>query len=399
MRTAYLDCASGISGDMTLAALIDLGVPLDALQVGIQSLGLPGVQLSLEEVKRKGFRASHLTVEHEPEHKHRHLHHIEAMIDQGDLTERQREMAKRIFHRIAVAEAKVHGTTLQKVHFHEVGAVDSIVDIVGFAIAWDLSGIERWVASPVPTGSGFVEIAHGRCSVPAPATAELLQGIPLEQSSVKAELTTPTGAAILAELVDAYGPVPSMRIDKIGYGAGTRELTEQPNLLRIFLGELEEVGNLAELETVWLLETNLDDLSGELIGHCTEKLHEQGALDVFTTPIQMKKGRPGVQLTVLCEREKIATLEGILFRETTALGIRRQAVQRKKLQREAVEVKTSWGTITGKVAKLPDGSERFSPEYEACRQVADSQKLPLPEVYEAVHQAFAVQQQAKAGPA
>ena len=212
MKIAYLDCASGISGDMTLGALVDAGVDLNALNAGIQTLGLPSVRLVASSVKKKGFRATQITVEHEPEHKHRHLHHITAMIDGSALTAPQKDLAHRIFRRLAEAEAKVHNSTIEKVHFHEVGAVDSIADIVGAAIGWDLLGAERIVASPVPTGQGFIEIAHGRCAIPAPATAELLKGIPLAASSVECELTTPTGAAILATLVDAYGPVPSMTI-------------------------------------------------------------------------------------------------------------------------------------------------------------------------------------------
>src|SRR5882724_13164375 len=230
MRIAYLDCASGISGDMTLGALVDAGAELATIQAGIDSLGLPSCRLVRTEVKKKGFRATQITIEHEPEHKHRHLHHITAMIDGSTLTARQKDLAKRIFQKLAEAEAKVHDSTIEKVHFHEVGAVDSIADIVGAAIGWDLLGVERIVCSPVPTGSGFVEIAHGRCSIPAPATAELLKGVPLAESSVPCELTTPTGAAIIATLVQSFGPVPAMKIDRIGYGAGQKDLEEQANL-------------------------------------------------------------------------------------------------------------------------------------------------------------------------
>ena len=273
MRVAYLDCASGISGDMTLGALVDAGADLAAIQAGIDSLGLPSVRLATSEVKKKGFRATQITVVHEPEHKHRHLHHITAMIDGSILTARQRELATRIFTRLAEAEAKVHGTTIQKVHFHEVGAVDSIADIVGSAIGWDLLGVERVIASPVPTGTGFVEIAHGRCSLPAPAVGELLRGVPLAESSVPFELTTPTGAAILAALAEGYGPVPAMTIERIGYGAGSRDLEEQANLLRLLVGTTSDGGGR---EQVTLLETNLDDISGELIGHAIARLWSAG---------------------------------------------------------------------------------------------------------------------------
>src|SRR5262245_31328042 len=236
MRIAYLDCASGISGDMTLGALVDAGADLTAIQAGTDSLGLPSCRLVGREVKKKGFRAIQIVVEHEPEDKHRHLHHITAMIDGSTLTARQKDLAKRIFQKLAEAEAKVHGSTIEKVHFHEVGAVDSIADIVGSAIGFDLLRVERIVCSPVPTGHGFVEIAHGRCSVPAPATGELLKGAPLAGLDVEGELTTPTGAAIVASLAAEFGPSPAMTVSNIGYGAGQKDFP-QPNILRLLIGE------------------------------------------------------------------------------------------------------------------------------------------------------------------
>lgn len=385
MKIAYLDLLSGISGDMTLGALIDAGVDLAAIQSGIDSLGLPSCRLTTTDVKKKGFRATQISVEHEPEHVHRHLHHITDMIDASRLTSRQKDLAKRIFTRLGEAEAKVHGTTIRKVHFHEVGAVDSIADIVGAAIGWDLLGVDRIVASPVSTGQGTITIAHGKVSIPAPATAELLKGIPLQQSSIDCELTTPTGAAILATMVDDFGPLPAMRIDRIGYGAGNRDLEEQANLLRLFVGEAE--GQTAS-DVVWVLETNLDNLSGELVGHCTTKLWEAGALDVYTTAIQMKKNRPGVKLTVLCQAVDAPKLEGILFRETTTLGIRRWPASRCKMQRKPHAVETAWGTVAGKLAWIAGSPPRFSPEYESCRAIADEHDLPLRDVYEAAQKAF-----------
>ena len=385
MKTAYLDCASGISGDMTLGALVDAGAPLAEIQAGIDSLGLPSCTLAIEEVKKKGFRATQLTVQHEPEHAHRHLHHITDMIDASILTDRQKDLAKRIFTRLGEAEAKVHGTTIRKVHFHEVGAVDSIADIVGCAIAFELLGIQRVVSSPVPTGHGFVEIAHGSCSIPAPATAELLAGVPLANSTVEAELTTPTGAAIVATMAEEFGPVPSMTIGKIGYGAGQRDLEQQANLLRILIGETSD---RTHVESLIQLETNLDDATGEQIGHCIARLFEADALDVTTTAIGMKKGRPGVKISVLCAPTDVETLETILFQETTTLGIRRVPVSRRWLPREDETVETKWGPIAGKVATLPDGTKRFSPEYEACRLICHKQKVPLSQVYDAARQAF-----------
>jgi hypothetical protein len=373
---------------MTLAALVDAGVDLAAIQAGIDSLGLPSCRLVASEVKRHGFRATHIQVEHEPEQAHRHLHHITDMIVASRLTERQKEMATKIFTRLGEAEAKVHGTTLRKVHFHEVGAVDSIADIVGAAIGLDLLGVEQIVASPIPTGTGFIEIAHGRCSVPAPATAELLLGIPLAASTVEAELTTPTGAAIVATMADRFGPLPAMSITKIGYGAGSRELETQPNILRLVLGETVGASG-GSGDQVWMLETNLDDMSGQWIGYCTAKLLEAGALDVYATPIQMKKNRPGVLLSVLCREADLSALEAIVFRESTTLGVRRWPVSRTTLERSSQCVTTPYGEVEGKRVTLPGQDARFSPEYESCRRAAEQEGVPLRLVYEAAQRAFA----------
>lgn len=385
VKIAFLDCWSGISGDMTLGALVDAGVDLAAVQAAVDSLQLPSCKLTAAEVKRKGFRATKVTVEHSPEQAHRHLHHITDLIDASALTARQKDLAKRIFTRLGEAEAKVHGTTLRKVHFHEVGAVDSIADVVGSAVGWDLLGVDRIYCSPIPTGRGFVEIAHGRCSIPAPATAELLQGVPLAESHVDFELTTPTGAAIAAVLVDGYGPLPSMKIERIGYGAGDRDLPSQPNVLRLFVGESVEA---LAADQVWVVETNLDDVAGELIGYCTTKLWEKGALDVYTTAIQMKKNRPGVTLTVLCQAADLEKIEKTLFRETGTLGVRRWPAARHKLERKPHAVDTPWGSIEGKLGWIAGQPASFSPEFEACRRAAEANDVPLKDVYEAAQRAF-----------
>jgi len=385
-KIAYLDCASGISGDMTLGALVDAGVDLARLNAAVGSLGLPGCRLAAKKVEKCGFRATQVSVEYEPEHEHRHLGDILAMIDAGKLSEKQKDTARRIFTRLAEAEAKVHGTTIEKVHFHEVGAADSIADIVGAAVGWDLLGAERIVASAVPTGCGEVKMAHGTCSVPAPATAELLRGIPLAESSVRFELTTPTGAAILATLADSFGPIPAMTIEKIGCGAGQKDLEEQPNILRLLVGET--VGDDPAGDQVCVLETNLDDISGEMIGYCTTRLREAGALDVFTTAIQMKKNRPGVKLSVLCRPDDIEQIEEILFTETTTLGVRRYTVNRHVLSRQPHTVETPWGPIDGKIGWLRKDSPRFAPEFESCRLIATEHNVPLRTVYETAQKAF-----------
>lgn len=365
---------------MTLGALVDAGVDLEAIQAGIDSLGLPDCRLVATEVKKKGFRATSVTVEHEPEHAHRHLHHITEMIDGSDvLTSSQKELAKRIFTRLGEAEAHVHGSTLRQVHFHEVGAVDSIADIVGSAIGWDLLGVERIECSPIPTGHGFVKIAHGRVSIPAPATAELLKGIPIARSDVECELTTPTGAAIVSTIVDQFGHLPPMKIDTIAYGAGDKELETQGNILRLLVGDADES---SVADQIWVLETNLDDTSGEIIGHCAQLLGEAGALDVYSSSIQMKKNRPGVKLTVLCWAADVQRLERILFKQTSTIGIRKWLASRHVLPRESHDVETRWGTLEGKLATLPGGAQRFSPEYEACRRISEANEVSIQTVYQ-----------------
>lgn len=367
MKIAYLDCLSGISGDMFLAACIDAGADFQTIQEGLDSLHTDNLKLEKSDVKKYGFRALKVDVIHEPEHAHRHLHHIVEMIDKSQITPRQKELAKSIFEKVAIAEAKVHGSTIEKVHFHEVGAIDSIADIVGGAIAWDLLGADRLVCSPIPTGNGKIKIAHGWVSIPAPATAEILKEIPTASCDIDAELTTPTGAAIVAALADQFGPLPSMEIENIGIGAGTRDLDEQANVLRLVMGNQTAD---PRTETITLLETNLDHLSAEALGYCQEKLSDHGALDVYTTSIMMKKNRPAVMLSVLCQPADADLLESILFQETGTLGIRRSTVHRSILPRETVEQETALGKVQFKKATLPDGSIRMHPEFECVAKIA-----------------------------
>jgi uncharacterized protein (TIGR00299 family) protein len=384
VRIGYFECFSGISGDMTLGALVDAGVDGRAITSAVASLGLP-CTLTFEPVRRAGFRATHAKVAAPHEHAHRHLHHIEALIDKSSLTPRQNELARRIFRRLGEAEAAVHGVAIEKIHFHEVGAVDSIVDIVGAAVGLDLLGVDRFEASPVPPGRGTVRAAHGLMPVPAPGTAELLKGVPLADSSVEMELTTPTGAAIVTTVAERFGPLPAMTIDSIGLGAGTREIPEQANILRLFVGTVDLP---AERDRVWVLETNIDDLPGEILGYTVNLLIAGGALDAFLTPVVMKKNRPGVIVTVLCNEPQIAAIEEILFRETSTLGIRRYPVSRHKLKRRAVEVTTPLGVVKGKLGWLEGRPPTFSPEHDDCARIAKEQGVALRVVYEAAQAAY-----------
>jgi uncharacterized protein (TIGR00299 family) protein len=384
VRIGYFDCFSGISGDMTLGALVDAGVDPRVIQTAVAGLGLD-CALTFETVRRGGFRATYAAVKAAPEHAHRHLHHIEQIIDAGRLTARQNELAKRIFRRLGEAEAAVHGIPLEKIHFHEVGAIDSIVDIVGAAVGLDLLGVERFEASPVPPGRGTVRAAHGRMPLPAPGTAELLKGVPLAESDVEMELTTPTGAAILTTVVDQFGPLPAMTVEAIGLGAGTREIPGQANILRLFVGQ---VAIPAGSDRVWVLETNIDDLPGEIIGYTITQLLAAGALDAFLTPTLMKKNRPGVLVTVLCDEPQIAPLEEILFRETTTLGIRRYPVSRHKLKRQSAEVATPYGVVKGKLGWLEGRPPAFSPEHDDCARIAAEHGVALRSVYEAAQAAY-----------
>jgi uncharacterized protein (TIGR00299 family) protein len=387
VRGLHFDCFSGLSGDMTLAALLDAGVDAEAVHRGITSLGLP-IRLDVAKVRKGGFAATQVTIEAPEEHIHRHLPDVEEILSRGQLTPSQRDLALRIFRRLAEAEATAHGMPLEKVHFHEVGALDSIADIAGVAIALDLLGAERITSRSVPTGSGMVKCAHGLMPIPAPGTAALLKGVPLAASSIKAELTTPTGAAILTTIVQEWTEQPVMTVERIGHGAGQRDFLEQPNLLRLFVGEVAEEANQAERDRVWMLETNLDDVPAEVIGYCFDQLFAGGALDVFSTPIQMKKNRPGVLLSVLAPEAALPVLEAILFRETETFGIRRYPVERHKLQREAVTVSTAWGPVRGKSGWRAGGPTVFTPEYEDCARIAREHGIALREVYAAVRHSY-----------
>lgn len=397
MRVAHLDCFSGISGDMTLGALIDAGVDAETIRAKLDSLNLP-IEFRIEKIRKGGFASTYVRIDAPHEHKHRHLHHVEAIIDQGDLTEKQRALAKKIFRRLAEAEAHVHGIPLEKVHFHEVGALDSIADIVGAAIGFDLLGVDEITSSSVATGNGMVKCEHGMMPIPAPATAELLRGVPLRSTAIQGELTTPTGAAILTTMVSRFSDSPDMQIDAIGLGAGTMDLPSQPNILRLFVGT-KSTSKSAERglleDTIWVLETNLDDIPAEVVGHCYDLLFAAGALDVYTTPIYMKKNRTGLLLTVLAPENVLNNLEDILFAETSTLGVRRYSAQRNKLHREPHSVETPWGPVKGKLSWRDGKPAQFSPEYDDCARIAREFDVPLKSVYAQANREFLSRQQTK----
>ncbi len=323
MKTAYLDCFSGVAGDMFLGALLDLGADYELVRSGLDSMGLDYVQLRQKAVQKNGFRANQLQVIAPIETTHRGFSDIARMIRMSSIGQRAKDLAEAIFRRVAIAEAHVHGVSIEAVHFHEVGAIDSIADIVGTAIAWSSLGIEAAIASPIPTGTGKIHIAHGPVSLPAPATAELLKGIPIVATDVPFEMTTPTGAAIVAELASGFGPLPAMTIERIGYGAGTRDFADRPNLLRILVGQTTEEAH-SHHDSVVVLETNLDDISAEQIGYAIDQLFASGALDVYTIPCGMKKNRPGTLLTVIARPHDQAQLTHVMFKETERLAFVRE---------------------------------------------------------------------------
>ncbi len=384
MRIAYFDCFAGISGDMILGALIDAGLEVDALRQELAKLSMPGWEIEARPTKRSGMSATSVQVKVTGQQKERGLPEILEILSGGQLDEQVIDRAKAVFSRLAEAEAKVHGIELSQVHFHEVGAVDAIVDVVGSIAGLRLLGVKRVFSSPLRLGRGFLQCRHGTLPVPAPATVELLKGVPLMTSDVEAELVTPTGAALITTLAQAFQNSLSMRLERIGYGAGQRELKEMPNLLRVFIGQTE--GDL-EHDQVVVLETNIDDMNPELWGHVLEVLRTEGALDAYLSPVIMKKERPAVILTVLVPEEKVAAISDLVYRHTTTLGIRVHRVTRSKLPRQISRVKTCWGPMKVKVAVF-DGRERIAPEFEDCLRVAREQGLPLWQVYQEVRKAW-----------
>jgi pyridinium-3,5-bisthiocarboxylic acid mononucleotide nickel chelatase len=380
-RIAYFDCFSGISGDMVLGALVDAGADLRAIEAELRKLGLEGWSISAEKVKRGGIFATHVRVESSEGHHHRGLSVILGRIDKAGLAPRAAERVRRIFTRLAEAEAKVHNMPLEEVHFHEVGAVDSIVDIVGASIGFELLGVDEFACSALDVGAGQVKTAHGLLPVPAPATAELLRGAPVYTSGIARELVTPTGAAIATTLSTSYAQVPEMTLRAVGYGAGSANLTEKANVLRILIGEnaTSEAGEHWDAP-VSVIETNLDDMSPQIYGYFVERALAAGALDVFSTAVQMKKNRPGVLLTILCDTADTARLMDLVFRETTTIGVRTYDVRRKVLDRELVPVATQFGEVRMKISRMNGSVLNATPEYEDCQRLAAEKGIPLKQV-------------------
>lgn len=388
MNIAYLDCFSGVAGDMVLGALLDAGWPAAALLELPARLGLPGVQVTWERVVRHGLQGALVRVNVGPDapRKHRHLRHIRDIIQRASLPGDAAASALRVFTRLAEAEAKVHGTDIEKVHFHEVGADDAIVDIVGACLGLQALGVARVVCSPIPTGYGTVTCDHGVMPVPAPATAELLRGVPLARVDEAQELTTPTGAALVTTLAEGFGPPPAMQITHIGYGAGTRENRARPNLLRVLVGTPAAApGGADDLESdeVVVLEAQLDDAPGQVVAHAMDRLLAAGALDVFLVPIGMKKGRPGHLLTVLARPAHADRCTDLLLTETTTFGVRRHTCERRKLPRELVPVETPLGPIRVKVGRRGERVVQAWPEYEDCVAAAQQHSVPLKDVQQA----------------
>jgi hypothetical protein len=373
MKICYLDAFSGISGDMLVAALADAGADQAALVRALASLGA-GAVVRFEPASRAGIRATRFHVEPEdPPHAHRSLSEIVAMIEAAPLAERARRNAVAVFRRLGEVEADIHQVPLERVHFHEVGAVDSIADIVGACLGFELLGVEAIYCSPLNLGSGTAASEHGLLPVPAPATAALVRGFPVYARGPEVELTTPTGAALATTLAAGFGPLPPLRISRIGYGAGTRDFREHTNLLRVLIGDTTAA---TEAPTVAVLEANIDDSTPEVLGYAVERLLAAGALDVTLAPLLMKKNRPGTLLTVIARPEDQETLAGVVFAETSTLGVRIYAAERRLQPRRIVEVETPHGTVRVKVS----GEGHYAPEYEDCRRLARQTGRPLKEI-------------------
>jgi uncharacterized protein (TIGR00299 family) protein len=404
MKTLYFDCFAGASGNMILGALVGLGVDEKELIEQIKLLDIADFEIEFTTKDKSGISAIHAEVKVPDEHTHRHLRTIEKIINDSRLSNPVKERALKIFTNLAEAEAKIHGIDIGKVHFHEVGAMDAIIDVVGACIGFELLGIEKFVCSKIHVGSGFAKMAHGKYPIPPPAVAELLKNVPVYSTEIEGELITPTGAAIIATVCDRFGQIPEMTLEKTAYGAGTREYKDFPNALRLILGEVfnaktprredakefyaKDQRPKTEDQNLLLIETNLDDVSPEILGFVMEKAFETGALDCWFTPIQMKKNRPATLVSILCqtsEKEKFITL---LVRETPTLGVRVRETERICLDREITKIKTKFGEIPVKIARFDGKIVNVKPEFEILKEIARRENLPLREVEAEIQKSY-----------
>jgi len=384
MKTLYFDCFAGASGNMVLGALIAAGVDADSLKAELAKLNLPEFEFSIERVDRSGISSTHVCVEIPDEKKHRHLPEIERIINDSDLSPTVKQRSLAIFQRLALAEAAVHGIELSKVHFHEVGSLDAIIDIVGSSIGFEMLGVEQFAASRIHVGSGFVNMAHGKFPVPPPAVAELLKAVPFYSTEIVGELITPTGAAIISTVCDSYGPIPDMTLEISGYGAGTRTYEKFPNVLRVMIGETTASIDPSATETLAVLETNIDDLSPQILGHFMDRALAEGALDCWFTPIQMKKNRPATMVSLLCRTADEQKFLELFYRETSTIGVRVRRVERHSLEREVRTVTTEYGNVDVKEAFLQGEAVNSQPEFEDIKAAAAASGVSIKAVADAV---------------
>ena len=385
LRAAYFDCYSGISGDMILGAMVDLGVDIKEIRKALKNLDLQGYNLHSKKIQRNGLASTQITVEtkkfkKQHSHPHRRYSDIRKLISQSKLTSTVKKNSIEIFKRIAIVEAQIHNTTIQKIHFHEIGGIDSIVDIVGGVWAIESLNLDTIKSSPLNVGEGFVDCAHGRLPVPAPATLKLLKGIPIFSNGVKAELTTPTGAAMIGFYAEKFESIPTMTITSEGYGAGSRVIPKLPNLLRVLIGSIA----VGEINNLVMIETNIDDMNPEIFETVMESLFRAGALDVYFSAIIMKKNRPATKISVLAECGSREKLSKILLTETSSFGVRFYSVDRLVLDREIKKLKTPYGLIKIKLGKLDGKIVQASPEFEDCKKISLAKKLPAKKIYDEV---------------
>ena len=390
MKTIYFDCFAGAAGDMILGALIDAGVPFTAVEQALGSLAVDGYEIAADRVVKGGISAVKFRVRElaaagvdpaAPAHKHYHLKHIRAAIDRSALSDAGKARANRMFMRLAEAEAAIHGMPIEKVHLHELGAIDSIIDIVGAVFALEWLGAERIVVSPMNVGGGMVRSAHGVFPVPAPATLKILGDAPVYSNGIQAELLTPTGALVLTEYAAAFGPLPAMRIDRIGYGAGDRDLPETPNVLRVLVGEAGAVATAAPVMRVTVMACEIDDMNPQIFGPLMDRLYAANALEVFYQAVQMKKNRPGTLVTVVCRPGDLRPLTDLVFRETTTIGVRYHEMERECLERDIVAVTTPWGDVRVKVARRGGEVLNAQPEFDDVARLAAAHDVPIKEVH------------------